>query len=259
MNFLLLDKINNRYRSYCSNFSNNIIHLINIHILCFLLLLTFKAIATIFGQNLWYSTLINNLIIPSSFSEYLKRPWTIFTYFLVNEGISATLFNMILLYNASNILGKLLSDKYAYTVYITGVFATGLFFVALSFFANLRYPLWGPDAAIYCVLFVCFVYAPNYPINMFIVGHVKLKYISIFFMLLSLHKLTEGRLSMGLTEFFGAFWGFVFVRALQQGIDIGKPITGIYKFIKNIFMKNKYGNIHVSYRRNKIKKNKKDS
>ncbi len=251
MKFSLFDKISNTYKSYCRNFSNDIIHLINIHILCFLLLFIFKAITTIFGQNSWYSTLVNNLLIPSSFSEYLKKPWTIFTYFLVNEGISTTLFSMLLLYNASNTLGKLLDDRYAYTIYITGIFATGLFFVAMSFFTNFGYPLWGPYATIYCVLFACFVYAPNYPLGILFFGQVKLKYISIIFMLSSLSKLTEGRLSIGLTELFGAFWGFVFVKGLQQGIDIGKPVMNIYKFAKKIFVKNKYGDIHVSYKRNK--------
>ncbi len=245
-----MNKLKNLYKSYFKNFSSIIIHLVSIHIFFFILLIFVKVIFTLLGKNEWINYLYQYLTIPPNWSIYITRPWVIFTYFLINTNLTYLFFNMILLYKFGNMLSQFLSARHSFSIYISGILITGIFFIILSLSNNVGIALVGCLPGIYSIIFACIAFAPNYPINLFFFGTIKLRYLSIFFILLSISKLSDGRIVNGSIELFGALWGFIYIKLLSKGIDLGKPFVYIFNMINKIFnSKKKSGDIYVSYKR----------
>ena len=249
-----MNGIKNLYKSYLRNFSNPILHLINLHIFFFILLTFIKVSSFIFKYDL-YNLLMYKLIIPSYWTIFIKQPWSIFTYFLVNNNLSYLLINMLILYRFGKMLYQFMNMKQFFSVYLSSVIFSGIFYVFISFLDLRESALMGCLPAIYSVIFATISFAPNYPVNIFFLATIKLRYLSIIFILLSISKLSEGRILLGLVELFGALWGYFYIKLLSKGIDLGKPFNFIYNIISKIFSsrKKQSGDIYVSYKRKRKK------
>ena len=109
-----------------------------------------------------------------------------------------------------------------------GGFVGGLFFViaynilpvfsdALPF-ANLR----GASAGVIAVFVAIATLIPNYVVNLFLIGQVKLKYIAIFLIVLYLISIPNGNAGGQLAHLGGAFWGYLYITQLNKGNDLAK-------------------------------------
>ncbi|MCP3659765.1 MAG: rhomboid family intramembrane serine protease [Bacteroidetes bacterium] len=243
------------YKSYLKNFSNPIMHLINLHIIFFILLVFIKVLFIIINRFDLYNYLLNNLIISPFWSIFIKQPWVIFTYFLVNTSLSFLLINMLLLYRFGKMLAQFINLKHFFSIYFSSIIFIGIFYTSISFFKITDSALMGCLPVIYSIIFATITFAPNYPVNLFFLATIKLRYLSIFFILISISKLSEGRIGLGCIELFGALWGYIYIKLLSKGIDLGKPFSFIYNVFGKIFSshKNKSGDIYVSYKRKRKK------
>jgi len=252
----MLKHLKNAYNRYLQNFSSSVLHLINFHIFFFILFILIKTILILIGRTEWYDFILQNLVIPPAWSIFINRPWVIFTYFLVNTNLSYLFYTMLLLYNFGNILCHFLGVRKLFSLYISSTIASAIFFITLTFLRGIGSSLAGCLAGVYSILFACITFAPNYPLRLFFLGTIKLKYISIFFILFSLSKLTNGRIGSGSVELFGAFWGYLYIKSLSNGVDLGKPFLYLFDLIKNIFKSKKKSSndIYISYKRANKKK-----
>jgi membrane associated rhomboid family serine protease len=181
---------------------------------------------------------------PSSFSEFLFQPWSIFTYMFAHSltSIWHIVWNMVLLYFAGNIFKYYLGNKKMLSVYLAGGIVGYLFF-ALGY--NLIPAidgegfLIGASAAVLAVFVAIGVAKPNMEIKiMFIPQPVKLVYIVGVFVVLDLIRLQS---SMGvygantggwLAHLGGTFLGAIYGHQIRQGKNILKYFE---KFLDSLF------------------------
>ncbi len=126
------------------------------------------------------------LTLPSGFGEFLTRPWTLLTYMAVQFDFFHLLFNVLWLYWFGKILLLTLAERYLATFFIGGGVAGGLFFMAASALGAGGGMLCGCSAAVIAVMCGAAVMMPDYHVNLFLIGEVRLKWVALACCLLTL-------------------------------------------------------------------------
>jgi hypothetical protein len=70
-------------------------------------------------------------------------------------------------------------------------------------------------------------------------GPVKIKWIALFYIFLSFINTAGSNAGGNLAHLGGALLGFVFIRALKNGNDLGKPVYAITEWLENLTKPNK--------------------
>jgi len=91
--------------------------------------------------------------------------------------------------------------------------------------------------------------SPNYKIHMMFIGPVAVKWIAAVFVFLSFVGLSGGNAGGELAHLGGALMGFIFIKQLNNGTDLGRPIVDFIYSIPTLFQKKT--KMNVSYRSGK--------
>ena len=116
------------------------------------------------------------LTLPSLFPLFISRPWTLLSYMAVHFDVLHMLFNVLWLYWFGRIMLISLSDRHLALGFVGGGVAGGLLFLLSAAFGYGSGWLCGSSAAVIAVMAVAAVRLPDYPVNLFLVGEVKLKW-----------------------------------------------------------------------------------
>lgn len=141
--------------------------------------------------------LLPMLELPSSFGEAILHPWTFATYMFTHYQLLHILFNMLWLYCFGIIFLDHYSDREFSAAYLIGGLAGALFYLA----GNALLPqysssgLVGSSAAVLAVAAATVVRAPNYHINLWLIGMVKIKWVAAVCIVFAL--LTAGPHNIG--------------------------------------------------------------
>ena len=210
--------------------------LIAINVAVFLIFGVLSVVEYLFTkQNAINNFVINYLAVPTYLPKLLYRFWTPFTYMFLHAGFFHILFNMLWLYWMGRIFEDLLNSKKLLFVYIAGGLA-GAFFYILSF--NI-FPAYadvtmvsaavGASASVTAILIACATLVPNYTIFLMFLGPVKLKWIALFYIVIDILGVSGSNAGGYLSHIGGAIFGFVFIKALQNGNDWSKPFENLFK------------------------------
>lgn len=187
-----------------------------------------------------YTTVLNFLGVPYSFGDLLYKPFTFITYMFVHDGPFHLLFNMLVLYWFGMILTDLIGQRRILPVYLLGGIAAAIFSLAVSHSialtgnsaAQWSYVV-GASGAVMAIMFAAATLAPNYKVGLLFFGPVAIKYIALFYLVIDLFFLadnTGGRLA----HIGGAIFGALYIVSLRRGVDLGKPITQFFDWVKNL-------------------------
>ncbi|HAH58170.1 MAG: rhomboid family intramembrane serine protease [Lentimicrobium sp.] len=207
--------------------------LILINIGVWLVLALIRSIASLFdapGQMMGTSNsmggwMMHAFALPSSFTAFLARPWTLITYMFLHFSFLHILFNMLWLWWFGVIFVQYLSQRQLLGTYLFGGIAGGLFYmIAFNIFpafVEVRESAMalGASASVLAIVVAISFYVPNYTIHLFLLGPVKIKYIAIFSIVMDLFMLNSGNAGGHLAHLGGALWGFAWVKMLP-GYDI---------------------------------------
>jgi membrane associated rhomboid family serine protease len=201
------------------------------------MLLVAKLALAPLGNGLWYSTFIKSLMVGADWRHNLTHPWAFITHMFLHEGIWHLLWNMLGLYFFGRIVGDLLGDRRVLPIYLLSGLAGGVAYFALANILPGFEPFaLGASAAFMGLLAVAGVTAPNYLINLLLLGEVKLKYIVAFFLILDLVSIS---LNFGAGGSYGhlggAAMGFLIAQQLQNGNDWTSPVNRIWDSITGFF------------------------
>ncbi len=221
-------------------FGSNLTKLIYLNIAVFLvikILYIFLFLFQITDNNI----IVYWLSLPSNFSLFLLRPWSIITYQFLHEGFLHILFNMLWLYWFGKIFLEFLSQKKLVTIYLLGGIFGGLFYIiafnifpAFSAYKDYSVAL-GASASILAIVTTISFYVPNYTIRLMFIGNIKLKYIALFSILLDIISIAGENSGGHIAHLGGAFFGFVAYLQLKQGKNINffdKIFLGFTNFFK---------------------------
>jgi len=234
--------------------NNTLKQLIIINVLVFLVFLIVGTPLSWMGYGWLEQWTLYYLSLPSQPLELLTKPWTLITYFFTHEGFFHILFNMLNLYWFGMLLNEYLGSRRLLSLYVLGGLAGGLLFILmynlLPGFTQRSGQLIGASASVLAIVVAAATLLPNFTFNLLLFGPVKIKYIAAALVLMSwafAHE-SSGNAGGNIAHLGGAFIGWLFVKQLQRGSDMGRPVLAVTDFFANLFKrKPKLRVTHSSY------------
>lgn len=221
--------------------------------------LLFRITFTIFflsgngNEEMFKDWVLNSFALPSNFEMLATRPWTLLTYMFLHFDFLHILFNLLWLYWMGQLFLGYFNQEKLVTIYFLGGIAGGLFYAASYnwfpvFLQNVvDSRLLGASASVIAIVVALAMHAPNHTLHLMFIGPVKMKYIALVSILMSVIGISSKNPGGNLAHLGGAFWGVVYILQLRRGIDPGKWLTGIFSGLKKgIAPKPK---VKVSYRK----------
>lgn len=243
-----IDDIKNAFRKK----DNSLNQIIFLNVIVFLVVLTAHVILTLSQHKEVYKEILFWITLPADFPTFLTRPWTLFTYFVLHEDPFHILFNLLTLYWFGQIIGDLVGSKRITSLYVLGGLMGGiLFLVAYNTIPYLqeRAPysvLLGASAGTNAIIMAAATLVPDYTMFLLLFGAVRLKYIALACIAISMVQITTVNVGGGIAHFGGMLVGYLFIVQLRKGNDMGKPVNAIGQFFGSLFKKD--SNLKVSYK-----------
>jgi len=188
----------------------------------------------------------------------LFKPLQLVTHFFMHGGFMHIIFNMLFLYWFGLIIKEFLGGGKVISLYVLGGISGGLLYL---FMYNLIPPftdnvntsiMLGASGGVYAVVVGAATLMPNYTMHLMFFGPVRIKYIAIVYVFISLVNTTGANAGGNLAHLGGAAIGFLFIKQLQSGTDLGKPVHWFIAFIKSFFVHQP--KVRVSYKKSAAEK-----
>ena len=148
------------------------------------------------------------------------------------------------------------SDKLI-AVYLLGAIAGGVFYLlvynTIPFYINLipGGGMVGASAAVFAVMVAVATLLPDYTFFLLFFGSVKIKYIALAYIVISLLGSVGGNAGGNVAHLGGALMGFIYTKQLQAGVNWGGWITAILDWINSLFVSKP--KVKVTYRKEEPK------
>jgi membrane associated rhomboid family serine protease len=243
---------------------SNLTRLIYINIVVFVVLSIVAGIGFLLNNQEISGKALDLFSVPASFNALLLKPWTLITYMFTHKDIWHILFNMLWLYWFGRIFLEYLDERKLVAVYLLGGISGALVYI-LSF--NV-FPAFtgvvadsvaiGASASVMAVVIAIATYVPDYTVQLFLFGRIKIKYMALAIFILT--SIMDFSVNSGgkLAHIGGAFFGYFYIISLRHGHDIGKGFNRIIDFFVTIFKPRKklkvtYKKVATEYEYNKIK------
>lgn len=166
------------------------------------------------------------LAVPSNLETLGQMPWTILTYMVTQEGFFHLIFNLIMLYFGGTLFLEYLNERKLLSTYIIGGIVGAIFFIgAFNIFpvfqgvANNAMAV-GASASVLAIFIAIATYVPDYTIHLFIFGQVKMKYLTLAFIVIDLLSIRSGNPGGHIAHLGGALWGFLYAYQLKKGVNL---------------------------------------
>jgi membrane associated rhomboid family serine protease len=178
-------------------------------------------------------------MLPAAFTTFILQPWSLISYFFLHLSFGHILWNMLFLYWFGKIIHDNIGNNAVISLYILGGIIGGLSYMALfniiPFYEDRVSDslMLGASAGVFSIVAGSATLLPNYTFNLLFLGPVRIKYIALFYILLSFLDVTGSNAGGEIAHLGGALIGYLFIRQLQNGVNMGE---GIIKII-NIFNK----------------------
>jgi membrane associated rhomboid family serine protease len=181
------------------------------------------------------------LELPASFLQFAMQPWSILTYMFMHAGLLHILFNMLWLYWFGALFLMVFSARHLRGVYILGGICGGLLYmIAYNLFPLFspmveRSYLLGASASVLAIVAATAYREPNYPVRLFLMGTIRLKYLALVVIGLDLLFITTDNGGGHIAHVGGALAGLWFAASLSKGKDATAWINRTLDFVENLF------------------------
>lgn len=172
--------------------------------------------------------LLNYFSLSGGFDKFLLKPWTIITFMFFDPSFFSVLFNAVFLYWIGKIFILYFDEKKLLGVYLLGGISGGIFFMMTSFlFPGLSENMIGAHlvgAAVPVISVIAAVayYAPNYPIQLLLIGQIKMKHLALISILLYILGNSTANAPITIAYIGSALLGIYFAVNFHKGNDITK-------------------------------------
>ncbi|MCC3155101.1 rhomboid family intramembrane serine protease [Hymenobacter sp. BT770] len=236
-------------RSAFSRRDNALMQLILLNVLVFAGLIVLRTILTVSSASGYYPPVLRQLELSSSLPVLLRHPWTVLTYAFTHEGFFHILFNLLNLYWFGQLVREYLGDRRLVSIYVLGALAGAAIFLLSynlipAFQPAVGSPMIGASAAVTAIIVAGATLLPDFTFMLILIGPVKIKWIAAVVVLISLAGVNGGNPGGEIAHLGGALLGFVFIKQLQAGRDLGRPIQAVGNWVSNLF--NRRPTMHVS-------------
>lgn len=236
----------NKYRtSFGTNLhQNSVVILIAINMVVFVLF-TFINVFYFFGYTKevaeirFHNDIYVNLALPVAFSEFIRKPWTLFTHMFYHSGVWHIIGNMLWLWMFGYIFYGLTGNKKVIPLYLYGALGGAIvFMLAYNFIPSLNEvnaTATGASAGIMAIVVATTVLAPGYRIFPMISGGIPLWVITVLYLVLDLALIPLGNTGGHIAHLAGGFTGFLFIFFYKKGTDWSIGINNFFDWVNNLF------------------------
>ncbi|TRX39179.1 rhomboid family intramembrane serine protease [Flavobacterium restrictum] len=186
-----------------------------------------------------------------------SRPWTFLTYAFFHDGFGHLFFNMMVLHFSSRLFLIFFTSKQYLGLYVLSAIFAGILFVLGYYFLHLSSVIVGASAAIMAILMATTTYQPLMDIRLLLIGNVKLWHITAVILVIDLLQFRLENTGGHISHLAGALFGFIFIKLLQNGIDLSKIVSGTVAFFTGFFKKSPqtpFKKVHVNYAKKPVAK-----
>lgn len=186
----------------------------------FYLVLFFMKITTgLFGLENIYSKILYYFSLSPNYKHLLIKPWSIFSYILINTNLWHLFWSMLALSYFSNLLTYLTDYRRVLKVYLVGVIGGAAFVILfhefIPKFSWNENSVMGIDSLCYALITACSIIAPNYLIGFLFIREVKLKYVLFVTLIGSLYLLDSGSYN-GVVQVGGAIAAYIYISIIYR-------------------------------------------
>ena len=229
--------------------NNGLIQLILINGIVFLILRILEVVLALTGiidnTSVFHQTYLDLLGLPSDPGQLLLRPWTLITTFFTHYGFFHILFNMLFLYWFGRLIHEYLGNSRLISLYIMGGLAGGILYILIYNLSPLfieevgRSALIGASASVFAIVVAAATLMPEHQFYLLLLGPVRIKYIAIFYVAMSFFGSIQSNAGGDIAHLGGALVGFIYIKRLQKGVDIGSWVQSVLDFIRSFFVRPK--------------------
>lgn len=164
--------------------------------------------------------------LPASLPRFIFQPWSLFTYMFMHAGLLHILFNMLWLYWFGNLFLYFFSEKHLRGLYILGGVCGGLLYMAaynlFPYFSQVLpfATAVGASASVLAIVAATAYREPNYRIQLFLFGSVRLKYLALVVIGIDVLSITSSNAGGHIAHLGGALAGLWFAASLDKGKDL---------------------------------------
>ena len=205
------------------------------------------SILSLVGINIDYMQYVS---LSSNPSQLLWKPWSLVTYAFFHTGIMHILFNLIVLNFSGRLFMTYFTGKQLVGLYFLSAIFAGIVYILVFYILNISAPIIGASAAIMAILVATTTYNPLMELRLFIIGNVKLWHVTGVIILVDLMQIRSENMGGHISHLAGAFFGFIFIKLLQNGTDLSKFVSSFIDFFTNLFRKQKttpFKKVHKNY------------
>ena len=192
----------------------------------------------------WYALVMRQLELSSNLSVLLRHPWTLLTYAFLHNGFLHIIFNMLNLYWFGQLIREYLGDRRLVSLYVLGALAGAVFFLlaynllpVLQPYAHAGQPIVGASAAVTAIIVAAATLLPDYTFMLFIIGSVKIKWIAVAVVLISIAGINGGNPGGEISHLGGALLGYFFIKQMKAGRDMGQPVIAVGNWFSQLFQR----------------------
>lgn len=181
--------------------------------------------------------------LPASLTRFIAQPWSLFTYMFMHAGFLHILFNMLWLYWFGSLFLYFFSGKHLRGLYILGGICGGLLYMAayniFPYFspAVSNSTLVGASASVLAIVAATAYREPNYRIQLFLFGVVRLKHLALIVIGTDLLFITSSNAGGHIAHLGGALAGLWFAASLSKGKDLTIWINRLLDSFMSLFQK----------------------
>lgn len=227
---------------YKFKMANVVEKLIVVNVLVFVLMYLFQVVFFLFEMPA--NSISDWLVFSKDPEDLLFKPWSIITYAFLHQGILHIFFNMLILYYFGNYFLNYFTPKRLLNFYFLGAIAGAMvYLLSYNFFpvfsgVGQSYML-GASASVMAILVGIATKVPNLGVRLFLFGTVKLWHLAAVFIVLDLVRMPMGNAGGHLAHIGGALLGYVYVKQLNKGKDIGAWWESLSDWFVGLFSSSK--------------------
>ncbi len=218
----------------------------------------FFALPQLFHVNIDYLSYVS---LSTNWSDLAWKPWSILSYAFFHFTIIHLVFNMLMLHFTSRLFLTFFTQKQLFGVYLLSAIFSGLVFLLgyhyLPMLANVSTTMVGASGAIMAVLIATTTYQPFMDVRLVLFGKVKLWQIAVLFLFLDLIQLPMNNTGGHIAHLSGAFFGYIYIKLLQNGTDLSRIVNSTIDFFTNLFGPKKatpFKKVHVNPKKPAVKR-----
>ncbi|MBR2260074.1 MAG: rhomboid family intramembrane serine protease [Paludibacteraceae bacterium] len=226
---------------------NLLIKLIYINLIVFVIANLALVVCHLFQLN---TSWMNGLMLSSNVWQLIFHPWSCITYMFLHMGFVHLICNVLMLYWFGQLFLLFFQQKDLVGVYIFGGLMGGLIYFAAYniipyYMSSNGAVLMGASASVMAVAVATAVMSPEYQVRIPLIGNVKIEWIALATVLISLLSITSQNAGGELAHLGGALAGYLFASRYKKGKNIVAWVNRVIDALANVFRKRK--GMRVSY------------